>query len=149
MARVFGACRVLMAAKAASSPNAASSAKEGTGKLKTSGILKPLPVTQAMKEFVGASEISRPDVVKKIWEHIKANNLQGRKLKNVCSESMDKPSKQEGNSVRQEAKDYFSGQRQNWDAGDGQTDYPSFPQTKLILVALVKSVVFLPVSLGH
>ncbi|XP_074587984.1 protein TRI1-like [Curcuma longa] len=69
MARVFGACRVLMAAKAASSPNAASSAK-------ASRILKPLPVSQAMKEFVGASEISRSEVVKKIWDHIKANQLQ-------------------------------------------------------------------------
>ncbi|KAG6513990.1 upstream activation factor subunit spp27-like [Zingiber officinale] len=90
MARVFGACRVLMAAKAASSPNAASSAKEGTGKLKTSGILKPLPVTQAMKEFVGASEISRPDVVKKIWEHIKANKLQNpaNKREIQCDEKL-------------------------------------------------------------
>ncbi|XP_074587985.1 upstream activation factor subunit UAF30-like [Curcuma longa] len=76
MARVFGACRVLMAAKAASSPNAASSAKEGTGKLKNSNILKPLPVSQVLKEFVGASEISRNEVVKKIWVHIKANQLQ-------------------------------------------------------------------------
>lgn len=76
MARVFGASRVLMAAKAVSSPNAASSAKAGTGKLKTSGILKPLPVSKAMKDFVGASEISRSEVVKRIWDHIKANQLQ-------------------------------------------------------------------------
>lgn len=42
----------------------------------TAGILKPLPVSRAMEKFVGASEISRTGAIKKIWDHIKLNQLQ-------------------------------------------------------------------------
>ncbi|XP_020243471.1 upstream activation factor subunit spp27-like [Asparagus officinalis] len=38
--------------------------------------MKPLPVSPALKKFVGAPEVSRPEAVKKIWDHIKSNNLQ-------------------------------------------------------------------------
>ncbi|KAH7692931.1 SWIB/MDM2 domain-containing protein [Dioscorea alata] len=67
--RVFRSCDVLMAA-----------AKTGAGatqaKPKTTGILKPLPVSPAMRKFVGVPEISRAEAVKKIWEHIKLHQLQ-------------------------------------------------------------------------
>lgn len=73
VSRVFGACRVLMT-KAASSPAGVSSGREGKG------ILKVLPVSQPLAKFIGADEAARTTAVKKIWEHIKLNNLQVRVL---------------------------------------------------------------------
>ncbi|CAD5173812.1 unnamed protein product [Musa acuminata subsp. malaccensis] len=69
MSRVFGGCRVLMVAAKA---EAASPAAEKM----QSGFLKPHPISPAMQKFVGASEISRNVAIKKIWEHIKLNQLQ-------------------------------------------------------------------------
>uniref|UniRef100_A0A1J3DQ65 Protein TRI1 n=1 Tax=Noccaea caerulescens TaxID=107243 RepID=A0A1J3DQ65_NOCCA len=69
VSRVFGACRVLMT-KAASSPSGVSSGREGKG------ILKVLPVSKSLAKFIGADEAARTTAVKKIWEHIKLNNLQ-------------------------------------------------------------------------
>ncbi|XP_038979581.1 uncharacterized protein LOC103718563 isoform X1 [Phoenix dactylifera] len=78
MSRVFGGCRALMGAaragtKAAAAPSAGTSAAKPRN---TTGILKPLPVSPAMRKFVGAPEISRAEAVKKIWDHIKLNQLQ-------------------------------------------------------------------------
>ncbi|WOL17409.1 upstream activation factor subunit UAF30-like isoform X2 [Canna indica] len=88
MSRVLGGCRALMAA--ASSSAAKTGAKVDPSKLKNSGILKPIPVSPAMKEFVGASEISRTEAVKKIWEHIKLNQLQNpsNKREIQCDEKL-------------------------------------------------------------
>ncbi|CAL9152495.1 unnamed protein product [Musa hybrid cultivar] len=69
MSRVFGGCRVLMVTAKA---EAASPAAE---KMRT-GFLKPHPISPALQKFVGASEISRNVAIKKIWEHIKLNQLQ-------------------------------------------------------------------------
>lgn len=74
MARVLGGCRVLMAA-AKAGVKVEAPAPKAAGKMNT-GILKPLRVSRAMEKFVGASEISRPGAIKKIWEHIKLNQLQ-------------------------------------------------------------------------
>ncbi|CAF1930885.1 hypothetical protein Bca4012_073100 [Brassica carinata] len=70
--RVFGGCRTLMA-KAAT--NAAAAAGSGAGK-EGKGILKTVPVSQTLANFAGESELSRATAVKKVWEHIKGNNLQ-------------------------------------------------------------------------
>ncbi|RRT42303.1 hypothetical protein B296_00048106 [Ensete ventricosum] len=75
MARVLGGCRALMAAANAGAKVEAPAPKVAA-KLKNAGIVKPLPVSPAMEKFVGASEISRTGVIKKIWEHIKLNQLQ-------------------------------------------------------------------------
>ncbi|CAL9755825.1 unnamed protein product [Musa acuminata subsp. burmannicoides] len=69
MSRVFGGCRVLMVAAKA---EAASPAAEKM----QSGFLKPHPISPALQKFVGAAEISRNVAIKKIWEHIKLNQLQ-------------------------------------------------------------------------
>ncbi|CAL9050204.1 unnamed protein product [Musa banksii] len=74
MARVLGGCRALMAAAKAGAKVEAPAPK-AAGKA-TAGILKPLPVSRAMEKFVGASEISRTGAIKKIWDHIKLNQLQ-------------------------------------------------------------------------
>lgn len=42
------------------------------------GILKVVPVSQPLAQFVGENEVSRTTAVKKIWEYIKLNNLQVR-----------------------------------------------------------------------
>ncbi|XP_074308822.1 protein TRI1-like [Silene latifolia] len=59
---------------------------------KPSGIMKPRPISPELQEFVGASEISRTQAVKLIWDHIKANNLQDPKDKRtiICDEKLKK-----------------------------------------------------------
>ncbi|OIT01752.1 PREDICTED: upstream activation factor subunit UAF30-like isoform X1 [Nicotiana attenuata] len=79
--RVFGSyCRTLMAAAkssaAATTPPAPAAAATAAGKVRHKGILKPLPISPALGKFVGSSEISRTDAVKKVWDYIKTNNLQ-------------------------------------------------------------------------
>jgi chromatin remodeling complex protein RSC6 len=37
---------------------------------------KPLELSQELQNVVGESELSRPQVTKKVWEYIKNNNLQ-------------------------------------------------------------------------
>lgn len=53
------------------------SEKEG-GKAKGGGFTAPLPLSEALVEFLGTgeSELSRSEVVKRMWAYIKANNLQ-------------------------------------------------------------------------
>ncbi|KAJ6834640.1 upstream activation factor subunit spp27 [Iris pallida] len=103
--RVLGGSRVLMSAakksssSRVSSPAAAkkkrvSSPAEVSAEMKeekpTSGFMKPLPVSPAMKDFVGSPEISRGLVIKKIWEHIKLHNLQNptNKKEILCDEQL-------------------------------------------------------------
>lgn len=87
MSRVFGGCRALMAAVKGGgakvpSPNprgpmaAAAKGKAASSSSRTSGILKVMPVSPAMRSFLGVPEISRTEAVKKIWEYIKLNDLQ-------------------------------------------------------------------------
>ncbi|CAH8363763.1 unnamed protein product [Eruca vesicaria subsp. sativa] len=69
--RVFGGCRTLMAKAAANAAaTGVSAGKEGKG------ILKTVPVSKTLASFAGESELSRATAVKKVWEHIKSNNLQ-------------------------------------------------------------------------
>lgn len=80
-ARVFWGGRALMAASrgAAAAEGGASSAG-ATGKAKggsnSGGLMKALPVSPAMKKFLGVPEISRSEAVKKIWDYIKLHELQ-------------------------------------------------------------------------
>lgn len=83
MSRVFGGSRTLAAAAAragtkasAAAPAAVSSPSSTAAKPKHSGILKPIPVSLAMRKFLGVPEISRSQAVKKIWEYIKGHQLQ-------------------------------------------------------------------------
>ncbi|KAF5184160.1 SWIB/MDM2 domain superfamily protein [Thalictrum thalictroides] len=92
--RVFKGCRALMAAaKASSSPATkkpiitVSATPTATKKptitvsatpttKRVAGIQMVKPVSPALSKFLGVSEVSRSDATKKIWEHIKDNNLQ-------------------------------------------------------------------------
>ncbi|KAI7732445.1 hypothetical protein M8C21_010793 [Ambrosia artemisiifolia] len=81
MSRVLGqGHRVLMAAAATSAATttttttaaAAAAAKRG----RPAGILKVVPVSPALGEFLGVPEVSRTEAIKKVWAYIKQNNLQ-------------------------------------------------------------------------
>ncbi|PKU73649.1 Tubby-like F-box protein 7 [Dendrobium catenatum] len=73
MLRVFRGARPLAAAAKATA-NAAAPALRAVAEPK--GILKPVPVSAAMRKFIGQPEISRAEAVKKVWDHIKLHQLQ-------------------------------------------------------------------------
>ncbi|KAJ0770403.1 putative transcription regulator SWI/SNF-BAF60b family [Helianthus annuus] len=64
--------RVLMAAATGTATATATAAKRG----RPAGILKVVPVSPSLGEFLGVSQVSRTEAVKKVWEYIKQNNLQ-------------------------------------------------------------------------
>ncbi|GAV65305.1 SWIB domain-containing protein, partial [Cephalotus follicularis] len=98
--RVFKGCRALLAPARSSSASASASAatkRSATTKTtpkpkpkpkpkakptstlpgsQTSGILKVVPVSPSLAEFLGTPESSRTDAVKQIWAYIKTNELQ-------------------------------------------------------------------------
>ncbi|KAL7788598.1 SWIB/MDM2 domain-containing protein [Trichoderma ceciliae] len=54
------------------------------------GFQKPFTLSPTLSELCGETQLSRPQVVKKLWEHIKANDLQDPKDKRQirCDEKM-------------------------------------------------------------
>ncbi|KAM0258000.1 hypothetical protein ACHAQJ_004043 [Trichoderma viride] len=60
------------------------------------GFQKPFMLSPTLSELCGETQLSRPQVVKKLWEHIKANNLQDPKDKRqiCCDEKMQAVFKQ-------------------------------------------------------
>ncbi|CEJ93736.1 Putative SWIB/MDM2 domain protein [[Torrubiella] hemipterigena] len=54
------------------------------------GFQKPFNLSSPLSELVGETQLSRPQVVKKLWEHIKANDLQDPSDKRQirCDEKM-------------------------------------------------------------
>ncbi|XP_058104128.1 protein TRI1-like [Magnolia sinica] len=93
MLRVLRGSRVLMAAAvrgggkaSVQSPNPTVVGAASSRTASTSGILKPVPVSPAMSKFLGGiPEISRTQAIKKVWEHIKLNQLQNpANKKEIC-----------------------------------------------------------------
>ncbi|KAK3384935.1 hypothetical protein B0H63DRAFT_173864 [Podospora didyma] len=60
------------------------------------GFQKPFNLSYPLAELCGESQLPRPQVVKKLWEHIKANNLQdpADKRQILCDEKMQAVFKQ-------------------------------------------------------
>ncbi|WJX55425.1 hypothetical protein P8452_41193 [Trifolium repens] len=60
--------------------------KGGSGK----GFLAPLQLSDALSKFLGESELSRSDVIKRMWDYIKGNNLQdpSDKRQILCDEKL-------------------------------------------------------------
>ncbi|KAL0920696.1 hypothetical protein M5K25_009857 [Dendrobium thyrsiflorum] len=87
MLRVFRGARPLAAAAKATA-NAAAPAVGAAAEPK--GILKPVPVSAAMRKFIGQPEISRAEAVKKVWDHIKLHQLQNpsNKKEIICDEKL-------------------------------------------------------------
>lgn len=62
------------------------------GKRKGGGFTKLCSISPTLQEFVGASELARTEVVKKLWAYIRENNLQdpSNKRKILCDETLKK-----------------------------------------------------------
>ncbi|PIA57774.1 hypothetical protein AQUCO_00600478v1 [Aquilegia coerulea] len=95
--RVFQASRALMAAAKASASTTTKKASSSTTSTtaavtkRVTGIQQVKPISPALGKFLGgASESSRSEAVKKIWEHIKNNKLQTPEDKRiiVCDEKL-------------------------------------------------------------
>ncbi|KAK3348242.1 SWIB/MDM2 domain-containing protein [Neurospora tetraspora] len=72
-------------------------AVEGTKKRKAGGgFQKPFNLSYPLQEVCGEAQLSRPQVVKKLWEHIKANELQdpSDKRQIICDEKLQAVFKQ-------------------------------------------------------
>ncbi|WVZ78016.1 hypothetical protein U9M48_025796 [Paspalum notatum var. saurae] len=82
VARVFRGSRFLMSpaggvAAGAKKAAAKVTKADATAAKEKRGILKPVPISDALSRFAGgAPEIARSAAVKLIWNHIKANGLQ-------------------------------------------------------------------------
>ncbi|KAI4979514.1 hypothetical protein ZWY2020_016267 [Hordeum vulgare] len=54
------------------------------------GIMRPVPVSDALSKFGGAPNISRSGVLKIVWDYVKANSLQNpaNKKEIICDEKL-------------------------------------------------------------
>ncbi|CAK7206245.1 hypothetical protein SEUCBS139899_009032 [Sporothrix eucalyptigena] len=70
---------------------------EPTKKKASGGFQKPFNLSYQLGELVGVQQLSRPQVVKKLWEHIKGNDLQDPTDKRQirCDEKMQAVFKQQ------------------------------------------------------
>ena len=65
------------AAAAKSTPAKAASAEKGSSAKKVNpALMKPLQPSKELAAVVGSEPLSRPEVVSKVWDYIKKNNLQ-------------------------------------------------------------------------
>ena len=113
-ATVFRGCRALMSPAAAAAKggkktaSAAAAAAAKGGKKPASaaakpkadkkpvdpnnlrGIMRPVPVSDALRKFGGAAHISRSGVLKIVWDYIKAKDLQNplNKREIICDEKL-------------------------------------------------------------
>lgn len=73
-------------------PTAVEVASPDKGKKKGGGFAKPLLLADELAEFMGSKIASRTDVTKKIWEYIKANDLQNpsNRREILCDEAFEK-----------------------------------------------------------
>lgn len=55
--------------------------KTNGNKTKNSGFMKPMRPSAQLAKIVGEEPLPRSEVTKKVWEHIKKNNLQNPKNK--------------------------------------------------------------------
>ncbi|MSR45680.1 MAG: hypothetical protein EXS13_01200 [Planctomycetes bacterium] len=62
-------------------------AKSGTGKAKATPAVLMIPVTpdELLAKVVGATPLSRSEVTKKLWDYIKAKNLQDPKNRRMIN----------------------------------------------------------------
>ena len=51
-------------------------AGKGTGRKANPALMKPLQPSKELAAVVGSGPLPRPEVVSKVWEYIKKNNLQ-------------------------------------------------------------------------
>jgi chromatin remodeling complex protein RSC6 len=52
------------------------------------GLMKPVKLKNELAEFLGATELPRTEITKKLWDYVKANKLQTKPIfKNTKSKS--------------------------------------------------------------
>ena len=61
---------------AKSAPKGASTGKGSSGKKVNPALMKPLQPSKELAAVVGSDPLPRPEVVSKVWDYIKKNNLQ-------------------------------------------------------------------------
>ena len=64
--------------KAAKKPAAKKPAKKKSARKPSAAFMKPLAPSAALAEVTGSKPIPRTEVVKKVWNYIKANKLQDK-----------------------------------------------------------------------
>ena len=67
------------AAKKKAAPKKKAAAKPKTKRKPNEAFMRPLAIGAALQPVVGAKPLPRTQVVKKLWEYIKKNNLQDKK----------------------------------------------------------------------
>lgn len=71
------------AAKGKEKTAAGKGKKTKTAKAKSTRVQRAYPLSKELQDIVGAPELSRPEVIKKVWEYIKAHQLQDTKNKRL------------------------------------------------------------------
>ncbi len=71
------------AAKKKAAPKKA--AKSKTKRKPNAAFMKPLSMSPALAEVIGSAQRPRTEVVKKIWDYIKKNNLQDKKNRRMIN----------------------------------------------------------------
>ena len=80
------------AAKKATKKKVAKKAKAKTKRKPNAAFMKPLTPSKELAEVVGSKPLPRTEVVKKLWEYIKKNNLQDDKnRRNINADEKLKP----------------------------------------------------------
>jgi upstream activation factor subunit UAF30 len=69
------------ATKPEKKPAAKAAAAPKTARKPNAALMKPLTPSSELAAVVGSSPLPRPEVVSKVWDHIKKNNLQNPKNK--------------------------------------------------------------------
>ncbi len=70
--------------KAASKPKAKAPAKKSVRK-PNAGFMAPLTVSPALAEVIGDKPMPRTEIIKRIWDYIKKNNLQDKKNRRMIN----------------------------------------------------------------
>src|SRR5919199_4815518 len=65
-----------MPTKASTTPKKAEAAKDAPAKKVNPSLLKPLQPSKELAAVVGSEPLPRAEVVSKVWDYIKKNNLQ-------------------------------------------------------------------------
>src|SRR5215212_7645291 len=82
-------------------PAKTASAKGASAKKVNPALMKPLQPSKELAAVVGSDPLPRPEVVSKVWDYIKRNNLQNPQNKR---EMRDQGRQQAGEGVRQEVR---------------------------------------------
>lgn len=71
--------------KSAGAPAKKSAAKKATGRQANAAFMAPLQPKPALAEVIGNTPLPRTEIVKKIWDYIKKNDLQDKQNKRMIN----------------------------------------------------------------